>query len=107
MQSFGDLVKAKNKFCWNATLDKLYSDSKSLLISKVQEAVKILDINKHIFLQTDWSRGEIEYLLLQQHCPCLPTNPQTCCPDGWRLVLVAPETPLKQRVKMHLQKRNA
>ena len=86
MQPFRDLVKTQTKFCWTDTLDKLFTDSKTLIINKVKEGIKSFDINRRTCLQTDWSREGIGYLLLQQHCSCPPTNAPTCCPEGWQLV---------------------
>ena len=65
MQPLQDLVKTKNKFYWNATIDRLFGDSTPLLISKVQERIKTSDINKRTCLQTNWSKDRIGYLLLQ------------------------------------------
>ena len=59
MQPTQDLVKRKNKFCCNATLDKLFSDLKSLLIYKVQEGIKTFGINKCTCLQTNWSKDGV------------------------------------------------
>ena len=83
MQPLRDLVKTKNKFCWNATLDELFNDSKSILISKLREGIKMFDVSKRTCLQTDWSKEGIGYLLLQQHCSCPSSSAPTCCPDGW------------------------
>ena len=64
----------------------LFSDSKSLPISKVQKGIKTFDINKCICLPTNLSKDGIGYLLLQQHYSCPPTNAPLCWPDGWHLV---------------------
>ena len=87
MQIFRDLVKKKNKSGCNATLGKLFSDSRSLVITKVQEGIKTFDINKRICHQEERIKAEIVYLLLQQHCSCPPTSALVCCPEGWCLVL--------------------
>ena len=91
MQPTQDLVKRKNKFCCNTTLDKLFSDLKSLLIYKVQEGIKTFGINKCTCLQTNWSKDGIGYLPLQQNCSSPPTNASMCCPDGWHLIFTGPQ----------------
>ena len=87
MQIFRDLAKKKNKSGCNATPGKLFCDSRSLVITKVQEGIKTFDINKRICHQEERSKAEIVYLLLQQHCSCPPTSALVCSPEGWRLVL--------------------
>ena len=67
-------------------MDKLFSDSRSLHIINIQEGIKTFHISKYTCLQTDWSKDEIGYLLLQQHCFCPPTTVVKSCPEGWRLV---------------------
>ena len=46
----------------------------------------ILYINQPAYLQTDWSKERIGYLLLQKHCDCPMPNAPVCCPTGWHLV---------------------
>ena len=67
-------------------MEKLFSDSKSLHISKVQEGIKTFHISKYTCLQIDWSKEEIGYLLLHQHCFYPPTTVVKSYPEGWRLV---------------------
>ena len=86
MQSFRDLVKPNTKFHWDETLDKLFQDSKALLITAVEEGIQSFDINRPTYLQTDWSKEGIGYLLLQKHCDCSMPNAPACCPIGWHLV---------------------
>ena len=64
MQPFRDLVKPNFKFHWDETLEKLFQDSKALLITTVEEGIQSFDINRPTCLQTDWSKEGISYLLL-------------------------------------------
>ena len=87
MTPFRDLVKHNQTFTWNETLDKLFADSKQVIIEKIKEGIHMFDTAKPTCLQTDWSREGIGYLLLQKHCSCEPKDNPLCCPDGWKLVL--------------------
>ena len=68
MQPFRNLVKPNSKFYWDEQLDKLFEASKQIIIAKVMTGIRTFDLEKKTCLQTDWSRGGIGYLLLQQHC---------------------------------------
>ena len=81
MQPFWDLVKTKKKL-----LEYYTGQTLQWFKIKIQEGIKIFDINKHTCLQTDWSKEGVGYLLLQQHCSCPCTSAQTCCLEGWHLV---------------------
>ena len=85
MEPFRDLVKQKSPFYWDATLDKLFEESKEFLIKCSTEGIQTFDMNRNTCLQTDWSRDGIGYLLLQQYCSCKQKSP-VCCKDGWKLV---------------------
>ena len=86
MEPFRELVKSNNTFHWDNILDKLFEDTKSLIISKVEEGIQAFDVNRQTCLQPDWCQSGIGYLLLQKYCNCSIENAPVCCPDGWRLV---------------------
>ena len=86
MLPFRELVKHKSKFYWDDTLERLFNESKQLLISAVEEGIRSFDYNRTTCLQTDWSKDGYGYLLLQQHCQCATANAPICCPDGWKLI---------------------
>ena len=86
MEPFRELVKPSNTFHWDSTLDKLFAESKELLIQKCAEGIKTYDCQRRTCLQTDWCKEGIGYLLLQQYCSCDTTKAPVCCKDGWRLV---------------------
>lgn len=87
MQPFRDLVKPNTKFLWDAHLDKIFQESKQLLVQKCADGIKTFDTTRNTCLQTDWSKEGVGYLLLQQHCNCEPAKAPVCCKDGWKLVL--------------------
>ena len=86
MQPFRDLVKPNAKFFWDANLDEIFTKSKDVLIDQVTEGIRKFDIGRPTFLQTDWCREGIGYLLLQKHCQCQDEKAPTCCKDGLKLV---------------------
>ena len=87
MLPFRELLKPGVKFKWDEHLDKLFNDSKSVIISEIEEGVKIFDRNKVTCLSTDWSKDGIGFWLFQKHCECKMNKP-FCCPEGWKIVLV-------------------
>jgi transposase InsO family protein len=86
MQPFRDLVKPNNTFYWDSSLDKIFAESKELLVRKCTEGIQTFDCKRNTCLQSDWSKEGIGYLLLQQHCNCDIAKAPVCCKDGWRLV---------------------
>ena len=87
MLPFRALLKPGTPFKWNNKLDQIFQESKSFIVSEIQEGVRIFDKTKPTCLATDWSRDGIGYWLLQKHCHCPSTQP-FCCPTGWRITLV-------------------
>ena len=86
MQPFRELVRPNAKFEWNSNLEKLFSDSKEILIQQSVDGIQAFQTDRNTCLQTDWSKEGIGYLLLQQHCQCEPSKAPVCCKDGWKLV---------------------
>ena len=86
MQPLRNLVKKNSKFLWDATLDKIFEDSKQKLVECSIEGIQTYDLTKPTCLQTDWSREGIGYLLLQQNCSCKVASAPVCCKEGWKIV---------------------
>lgn len=86
MEPFRELVKANRTFLWDKTLEKIFQESKSMLISKVMEGIGTFDTSRQTCLQPDWCQTGLGYLLLQKYGTCPLDNAPVCCPDGWRLV---------------------
>ena len=86
MQPFHELVKTNSKFMWKDTLTQILENSKQILIlaNKVKEGIQLFDVTRKTYLQTDWSKESIGYLL--QYCNCPTSQAPTCCPDGWKLI---------------------
>ena len=86
MQPFHELVKTNSKFMWKDTLTQILENSRQILIlaNKVKEGIQLFDVTQKTYLQTDWSKESIGYLL--QHCNCPTSQAPTCCTDGWKLI---------------------
>ena len=86
MKPFRNLIKPNNKFNWNAEFDKIFRDSKSILISMVKHGIHSFDTSRHTCcIQSDWSKDGIGYVVLQQYCQCPANTAPTCCSGGWHL----------------------
>ena len=86
MTPFRELVKKNAKFQWNDDLQQLFEDSKTQLITAVQDGIRAFNINRTTCIQCDWSKDGIGYLLLQKYCHCPEEQAPICCPEGWKLV---------------------
>ena len=84
---FRQLLKPGTPFTWNKDLDKVFNESKSIIIVEIEEGVRIFDKKKPTCLATDWSKNDIGYWFRQKHCQC-PQNTPFCCPTGWKTTLV-------------------
>ena len=87
MQPFRQALKPGTSFIWNKELDNLFNESKSIIINKIEEGVRIFDKSKPTCLATDWSKTGIGFLLFQKHCQCKSPKP-FCCPTRWKTTLV-------------------
>ena len=85
MEPFRDLIKPKTPFHWNDALEKIFQESKRLIVDQVKNGVKTFDTSKPTCLQTDWSKQGMGFLLLQKHCKCEVKNNPQCCASGWQL----------------------
>jgi len=59
MLPFRELLKPATPFHWDSNLDRLFEESKTVIISEIVNGVKIFDKSKPICLATDWSRHGI------------------------------------------------
>ena len=84
---FRDFLKPGNPFYWNDHLSELLEESKRVIISEIEEGVRIFDKTKPTCLATDWSKVGIGFWLFQKHCDCHKIE-LFCCPTGWRITLV-------------------
>lgn len=87
MLPFRELLKPGTPFSWNEHLNTLIEESKPVIVSEIEEGVRIFDRSKPTCLATDWSKTGIGFWLLQKHCTCPGTEP-FCCRTGWKITLV-------------------
>jgi hypothetical protein len=87
MLPFRNLLKPGTRFTWTDQLDRLFQESKTLIINEIHRGVEIYDKTKPTCLVTDWSREGIGFWLFQKHCGCNSSRP-FCCKSGWKITLV-------------------
>ena len=88
MEPFRKFLSPKCTFEWTDELNELFIKSKALIISAIEEGVKIFDMFKRTCLRTDWSKTGIGFWLMQKHCSCTNQSPG-CCAEGWRITLAS------------------
>ena len=88
MAPFRELLRTKDrKFYWDGTLERLFQESKRVIVERIENGVKTFEINRTTGLATDYSKIGISYFLFQKHCRC-PGESDMSCGDGhWKLIL--------------------
>lgn len=84
---FRELLKPGVPFIWTDELNKLFERSKSVIITEIEDGVRIFEKSRPTCLATDWSKSGIGHWLSQKHCKC-PSNVPFCCKSGWKITLV-------------------
>jgi hypothetical protein len=87
MKPFRSLLKPSTPFVWTDELDKVFLQSKKIIIEEMKEGVRLFDPDRTTCLATDWSVDGIGFFMMQKYCNCVPKTP-ACCSDGWKLCLV-------------------
>jgi hypothetical protein len=64
MEPFRNLLKPGQPFKWDATLDALFQDTKQLIVSEIEEGVRIFNADRPTCIITDWSKNGIGFWLL-------------------------------------------
>uniref|UniRef100_A0A0L8IH52 Reverse transcriptase RNase H-like domain-containing protein n=1 Tax=Octopus bimaculoides TaxID=37653 RepID=A0A0L8IH52_OCTBM len=75
MLLFQELFKPGTQFVSTDQLNRLFEESKSITIKKIQSGVEIFNKTKLACLVTDWSKDSIGFWLFLNHCVCLPPTP--------------------------------
>ena len=89
MQPFRHLLKPSVKFEWTDELERLFRQSKEIIVNEMRDGVRLFDAGRPTCLSTDWSNLGVGFLLRQKYCHCTPAQPHpACCPQGWKLCLV-------------------
>ena len=87
LQPFREVLKKDTRFQWTDELERLFQESKALIISEIHQGVEIFDKARPTCLATDWSKDGLGFWLFQKHCSC-PSRKPFCCKTGWRITLV-------------------
>ena len=85
LQPFRELLKPKNKFYWDESMHRIFTNSKATIISHVKNGIRIFNPKLKTCLTTDWPKNGSGFILSQKHCECSKDLPN-CCADGWKLV---------------------
>ena len=87
LQPFRQLIKPGTPFHWDTQLENIFQETKAVIVSEIEEGVRIFDKSKPTCLATDWSKSGIGFWLFQKHCTCEKLMP-FCCHEGWKITLV-------------------
>ncbi|GFN87456.1 retroelement polyprotein [Plakobranchus ocellatus] len=88
MSPFHKLLKPGSRFVWTEELDRLFEETKDLIINEICKGAEIFDKNSSTCLATtDWSKDGVGFWLFQKHCKCKSSKP-FCCRQGWKITLV-------------------
>ena len=85
LEPFRELLKPRNKFYWDESLDKIFRESKASIVENVKNGVRIFNPDLKTCLTTDWSKTGSGFILSQKHCTCT-NNVVNCCAVGWKIV---------------------
>ncbi len=87
MLPFRELLASKKKFHWDSTLEELFVKTKSYVVDKVVNGVKMFEVIRQTCLATDWSKSGLGFFLLQKHCDCVDlSKAPRCGPGHWQMV---------------------
>ena len=86
MSPFRELLKHNKKFYWDATLEKLFQETKTKIVEQIEHGIRTFDCKKASCLSTDWSKTGIGFFLFQQSCSCQPIEGPNCGGGHWAVV---------------------
>ena len=88
MVPFLELLKAKNReFYWDETLERLFQESKRVIVGKIEKCVRTFKMNTATGLAIDYSKTSISYLLFQKHSGCSGVLNMGCGDGHWKIIL--------------------
>ena len=71
MACFRELLKTKNrKFYWDEKFERLFQNSKRVIVGKIEKGVRTFEMNRAMGVATDYNKTGISYFLFQKHCEC-------------------------------------
>ena len=81
MKPFRALLKPSTVFQWTDELDRLFHESKEIIIKEMKEGVRLFDPARPTCLATDWSVDGMGFFLMQKYCHCLKKD--SCLLSKW------------------------
>ena len=81
MKLFRALLKPSTVFQWTDELDRLFHESKEIIIKEMKEGVRLFDPARPTCLATDWSVDGMGFFLMQKYCHCLKKD--SCLLSKW------------------------
>lgn len=87
MAPFRDLLKPRQSWYWDETLDRLFRETKQEIVAQIEHGVTAFEVDRPTCIATDWSKTGMGFFLLQKHCQCSMSKAPNCCVSGWKLVL--------------------
>ena len=72
------LLTKDQKFYWDATLNELFKESNQNIIQKTEKGVKTSEMERVIYLSTDFSKTSIGHVSFQKHFPCPIESSSNC-----------------------------
>ena len=67
VKPFKGFLSPKVEFYWDGYLNKIFQESKLLIIKAIEKGVEIFDVKKKTCLRCDWSKAGIGFYLAQKH----------------------------------------
>ena len=86
MKDIRELLRPSARFYWDENLQKRFEEAKWEVVKKVEQGVKMFEMNRTTCVATDWSQEGVGLFLFPKHCDCSEVK-IGCCNDGWQLIL--------------------
>ena len=77
----------RTKFYWDETLERLFQESKRVIVGKTEKGVWTFEMNIATGLATDYSKTCISYFLFQKHCGCSGELNMGRGDGHWKIIL--------------------
>ncbi|VDI20149.1 Hypothetical predicted protein [Mytilus galloprovincialis] len=61
LKPFRQLIKPGTPFLWDNQLETLFQETKTVIVSEIEEGVRIFDKSKPTCLATDWSKSGLGF----------------------------------------------
>ena len=75
LDPFMDLLKKGTPWYWDSNLEKIFEETKTMIVQQVIDGVKAFEVNRLCDLWTDWCKQGIGFSLFQKRCDRTPLSP--------------------------------